>query len=200
MRAIGTLALSLALAGGLRADDTEQFLDPSNWEGLMKYWKVGDGTIVGSTEPDGLKFNTFLCSKKVYGDFELSFEVRLKGAQANSGVQVRSEVFEPKTFAVKGPQCDIGQGFWGSLYGEHIGGMIQAAPAEKVKQVLKPGEFNRYAIRCAGRRVTITLNGETMVDGEFDKVPPKGIIAWQIHSGPAMEVTFRNIKFAELKK
>src|SRR5579862_3878284 len=64
------------------------------WEGLKEYWQVKDGAIVGAT-PDGLKFNTFLCSTKKYKDFELKFQVRLAGKDwtGNSGVQIRSEVF-----------------------------------------------------------------------------------------------------------
>src|SRR5262245_40831128 len=114
----------LALGGGLRADDTkESFVDKSlkGWEGLTEYWTYKDGVLTGAA-PKGLKFNTFLCSKKHYGDFELSFKVRLTGKNANSGVQIRSAIFKKDTFAVAGPQCDMGQVYWGSLYGEHFGG------------------------------------------------------------------------------
>jgi hypothetical protein len=48
--------------------------------------------------------------------------------------------------------------------------------------------------------VTIKLNGATTVDDDFDNLPADGIIAFQIHSGPQMEVTFRNIRFADLSK
>src|SRR5579862_1899150 len=63
--------------------------DLSGWEGLKPYWSVEDGAIVGRT-PEGLGFNTFLCSRRPYEDFELSFKVRLKGGVGNSGVQIRS--------------------------------------------------------------------------------------------------------------
>ena len=199
-------ALSLLLAG--LAADPAPFFDGKSlagWDGLAQYWKVADGAIVGSTEPGGLKFNTFLCSKREYGDFELSFQVRLAGAGANSGVQIRSRLADPKTFAVHGPQCDMGQEYWGSLFGEHFapGGqhvMLKAAPADKVKQVLRPDGFNDYAIRAAGKHVTITLNGLTTVDADIPDLPAKGIIAWQIHSGGPMTVTFRNIRFKDLSK
>ncbi len=168
------------------------------WEGLMDYWSLKDGALVGAT-PKGLKFNTFLCSKKKYGDFELSFQVRLKGGGgANSGVQIRSHIHDKKNFAVTGPQCDIGQIFWGSLYGEHFGGMMKQAPPDLVKKVLKPADFNDYSIRCVGNKVTIKLNGETTVDGEFPKMPKAGIIAWQLHAGGPMEVTFKSIRFRDL--
>jgi hypothetical protein len=48
--------------------------------------------------------------------------------------------------------------------------------------------------------VTIKLNGATTVDDDFDKMPERGIIAWQLHQGQSMEVTFRNIQFKDLSK
>ena len=97
--------------------------DLQGWEGLMEYWSVKDGAIVGTAPPEGLKFNTFLCSKKKYKDFELTFKIRLKNGAGNSGVQIRSKIFDREHFAVAGPQCDIGDIYWGSLYGEHFGGI-----------------------------------------------------------------------------
>jgi hypothetical protein len=180
--------------------------DLSNFEGLTQYWSVKDGAIVGSTEPDGLKFNTFLCSKKPYKDFELSFKVRLKGKGPNSGVQIRSELVDKKNFAVWGPQCDMGEGWWGSLFGEHFGGekkgdhrMLKAADKEAVGKVLKKEDFNDYSIRAAGKRVTIKVNGVTTVDEEFPILPESGIIAFQIHGGGPMEVTFKDVRFKEIK-
>jgi hypothetical protein len=179
--------------------------DLDGWEGLTEYWSVkrlgrsaSDGAIVGDTGKDGIKFNTFLCSKKKYGDFELSFQVRLAGGKGNSGVQIRSEIFDMKKYAVKGPQCDIGDVYWGSLYGEHFGGMMKAAPKEVVKEVLKVDDFNDYYIKCVGKHVTIKLNGKTTVDGDFATMPETGIIAWQLHAGGPMEVTFKNLKFRQL--
>jgi len=198
----GTLGLVLLLAAGLPAQEPSDFFNGRNlegWEGLSQYWSVQNGAIVGSTEPSGIPFNTFLCSKRTYGDFELSFKVRLKGGRGNSGIQIRSEVFDREKFAVKGPQCDIGDVYWGSLYGEHFGGMMKAADKNLVARVLRKDDFNDYSIRCVGKRVTIKLNGETTVDQEFPNLPPTGIIAWQLHSGGPMEVTFKDIRFRELK-
>ncbi len=168
------------------------------WEGLTQFWSVKDGALVGYTPKDP-GHNTFLCSKKKYKDFELSFQIRLKDGQGNSGVQIRSEILDPEKFTVKGPQCDIGQDFWGSLYGEHFGGMMKAAPKEVVEKV-KKDDFNDYYIKCVGKHVTIKLNGETTVDDDF-KMPEEGIIAWQLHAGfPTMEVTFKDIKFKDLSE
>jgi hypothetical protein len=168
------------------------------WEGLFEYWTYKDGALVGAT-PKGLKFNTFLCSKKKYGDFELSFQIRLKNGEGNSGVQIRSKILNEKQFSVAGPQCDIGQIYWGSLYGEHFGkGMMKQAPPDLIKKILKEKDFNDYYIKCVGKHVTIKLNGQTTVDGDFPKMPKEGIIAWQLHAGGPMEVTFRKIHFKDL--
>ncbi len=174
--------------------------DLSGWEGMEGKWKVEDGALIGTTTADQ-KYNTFLCSKRKYGDFELRFKVRLKGGRGNSGVQIRSELEERKHFTVKGPQADIGEGFWGSLYGERFGGMMKKSPWDEVEKVLKRDDFNDYFIHCEGKHCTIKLNGLTTVDEDFPRMPERGIIAWQLHGNMGvMEVTFRDIEFQELKK
>ncbi len=178
MRSVSSLfalgvALLITLGTPGRGDDaaTSEFFngkDLEGWEGLTKFWTVKEGALTGSTFPDGNKFNTFLCSKKKYKDFELQFKVRLtgKGWSGNSGVQIRSEVFDRKHFAVKGPQCDMGDAYWGSVYGEHFGDRIlKQAPAA--------------------------------VDDDLE-IPEEGIIAWQLHGGGPMKVTFKYIKFKDL--
>jgi hypothetical protein len=203
---IAAAAMALGLGGtATRAntDDTKAFFngkDLDGFEGLMQYWSVQDGAIVGRTEKDP-GHNTFLCSKKKYGDFELRFKVRLKEGIGNSGVQIRSKIDNPEKFTVAGPQCDIGKGFWGSLYGENFGGMMKQSDPELVKKAVKDDDFNDYHIKAVGKHVTIKINGETMVDDDFEKVPDDGIIAFQLHQGyPSMEVTFKDIHFKDLSK
>ena len=62
-----------------RADDTDDFLKPENWEGREDIWKIDPKakTVVGETTKDP-GYNTFLCSKKKYGDFELTCKVLLR--------------------------------------------------------------------------------------------------------------------------
>jgi hypothetical protein len=206
---LASIMAALLWAGSVRADDTSDFVNPDNWEGLMQYWKIDNGVITGTSPGEGLKSNTFLCSKKNYRDFELKFQVRAKGGpDYNSGIQIRSQLFDIKTFEVAGPQCDIGEGYWACLYGERLGKdgkvggghMMKAADREAVNKVLKKDEFNDYYIKCVGKRVTIKLNDLTMVDEDFDIMTEAGIIAWQLHvTKTPMEVIFKDITFKEVK-
>jgi len=215
-RLLLVLPAALVLAAPtVRADDTEEFLKPDNWEGRKDIWTIEKNKITGETKEDP-KYNTFFCSKKKYSDFELSFTVTLKDGVGNSGVQFRSfrldKEKDDKPFRVAGPQADMGQQYWGSLYGEGVGGMIKASEAATVKKVVKEKETNEYKLVAKGTKVTITINGEAMVDGDFPKLPAKeekdrkdfptnGIIAFQAHAGfKSMKVEFTDIKFTDLSK
>jgi hypothetical protein len=203
---LGLVLCGLALTTATRAEDKPTFFngkDLTGWEGLTEFWSVKDGAIVGATPPpDGGKFNTFLCTKAKYKDFELQFQVKLtgKGWSGNSGVQIRSEVINKDKFVVKGPQADMGDQYWGSLYGEQFGGMMKAADGKLVKETVKETEFNDYYIKCVGKHVTIKLNGKTTIDDDFTKMPDEGIIALQLHAGKPMEVIFKDFKFTDLSK
>ena len=208
-RAAPLAVVALVLAPQfVRADGTEDFLKPENWEGRTDLWKIDAKakTVVGETTEDP-KYNTFFCSKKKYSDFELSCKVQLRDGVGNSGVQIRSELFDAKMFKVKGPQVDVGKGYWGSLYGEGVGGMMKASSPDAIKKAVKESEFNDYLIVAKGTKITIKINGETMVDQDFAKLPGKeakdapkdGIIAFQVHAGyPKMRVEFKDIKFTDL--
>jgi len=213
LSAFVALATMAAAAEDSATEKKSTFIDKdlSGWEGLIEdFWSYKDGALVGYTPKDP-GFNTFLCSKKKYKDFEMKFKVRLKDGIGNSGVQIRSKIVDMKQFAVGGPQCDIGAGYWGSLYGERFGGMMEGAPAESQKAV-KAKDFNDYSIKCVGKHVTIKINGVTTVDQDFDKawaekkegrqeLPDEGIIAFQLHAGfKSMEVTFKDIEFKELAR
>lgn len=203
-------AVLIALAPVAKADtpdDTAEFLKPENWEGRTDIWRIEGKSVIGETKEDP-KYNTFFCSKQKYSDFEMSFKVQLRDGVGNSGVQIRSEVFDKEKFKVRGPQVDIGKGYWGSLYGEGVGGMMQASDPAKIKKAVKEAEFNDYKIVAKGPHVTVTVNGETMVDADFPTLPGKdkkpapetGIIALQAHAGyPAMRVEFKDISFKKLK-
>ncbi len=190
---------------GVRADDTEEFLKPDNWVGRSDLWTIKGTSIVGETTEDP-KYNTFFASKALYGDFELSFDCTLRDGVGNSGVQIRSTLSDKEKFVVKGPQVDVGKGYWGSLYGEGVGGMMKQTSGDQIKKLIKEDGVNRYKIVAKGSKISIEVNGEMMIDEEFATMPNKkptpadGVIAFQVHAGyPKMRVEFANIKFKVLK-
>jgi hypothetical protein len=207
------VAFAVTLLGpALRADDTADFLKKDNWEGLPHLWTNDGKSIVGETKEDP-RFNTFYCSKAKYADFELSFKVLMRDGVGNSGVQIRSKLLDDEKnkgkFVVAGPQADMGQNYWGSLYGEKFtkdgtignGHMMKACPTNFVKDHVKTMEWNDYSIVVKGKHVTIKMNGQTSVDDEFAILPADGIIAFQIHAGfPKMRVEFKEFTFKNLTK
>jgi Domain of Unknown Function (DUF1080) len=202
-KAMLALALSLTVAVVplcWAEDAAKEFLpaDLSGWEGLPSCWTYKDGVLTGKT-PEGQKTSphTFLCSKKKYKDFELKLKVRLTDGKGNSGIQIRSKIADAKQLTVAGPQADMATGYWGSLYGEKFGGMMKAASKEG-QAAAKPKDFNDYTIKVVGKHVTLTVNGTVTVDEDFAKLPEEGIIAFQLHAGPPMEVTFKDIEFKDL--
>lgn len=207
LRRLFALVAVAAFPLAIRADDTKEFLAPANWEGLPGLWKIDGTTITGKADP-GLKSNTFFVSKATYTDFELSFQAKLANGVGNSGVQVRSKLLDPKKFVVGGPQADMGQQYWGIVYGEQLGKdgkipggghIMKEGPKDFVKNHVKTKEFNDYKIVVKGKRIAITINGTTTVDSEFPIIPDEGIIALQLHAGPPMEVTYKNVLFKKLK-
>lgn len=169
------------------------------WEGNKDLWKVEGAAIVGDSS--GIKHNEFLATKKEYGDFELRLEFRLKDGVGNSGIQFRSARV-PENTEVSGYQADIGEKYWGCLYDEsRRNKVLVQAPEKELEKVLKRDGWNSYVIRAEGDHVTLSINGLKTVDyHEPDKeIARKGVIALQVHAGPAIKVEFRNLRIRELK-
>ena len=134
----------------------------------------------------------------------MSFEVRLTGEDANSGVQFHSWVSDAAQFLMTGPQCEIGRTGktgWGGLWWEESGQgrVISPVPSTTFESLIQPDGFNAMTLRCVGKKVTITLNGTTTVEGEyFDN--HDGLLGWQLVSrgNNPVELRVRNIRIREL--
>ena len=194
--------------------------------GKAKY-EVVDGTIHGVTVEGSP--NSFLMSKQEFGDFELTFDVKVHD-QLNSGVQIRSrgktEADVEAEAAVTGtkpqgegglgrfhgPQVEIevGPGFAGYVYGEATPyGWLSAEPKDGEKNkhdFFKRGEWNTYRIVAKGNQIQTWINDHAVADLKHDgiyKTHPKGHIGLQVHGvaggSGPFDVAWRNIKIRELK-
>ncbi|HCI92334.1 MAG TPA: DUF1080 domain-containing protein [Verrucomicrobiales bacterium] len=216
------LAISSALIAfahadhhGKKADGFTSLFDGKTLNGWSQKngtatYVVKDGTIVGTTKKGSP--NSFLCTNKDYGDFELQFDVKVDN-KLNSGVQLRSQTKgNTPEGRVNGPQCEIeatdirngGEG--GYIYGEATGrGWLVANDKRKPHKHFKDGAWNHYRIVCNGARIQTWINGNMvcdLTDEAIFKSHPKGFIGLQVHGvgnrGP-FSVAWKNIKIKELK-
>ncbi|MBL9122572.1 MAG: DUF1080 domain-containing protein [Planctomycetaceae bacterium] len=169
----------------------------AGWQGDPEIWSVKDGQIVGSTEAKPIKKNSFLSTKKKYKNFELKAKFKLRNG--NSGIQIRSA--QHPDHVVKGYQADIAEKrYMGILYEEGGRGILADVQPEEVEKHIKPGEWNEYLITVDGPRIVQKINGFTAVDytEKSDVGAKEGIIALQVHVGPAMQVMFKDVEIREL--
>ena len=169
-------------------------------------YRLEGNTVVGKTAEGSP--NSFLCTDKLYGDFELKFEVKVDTA-LNSGVQIRSQtVGGTLEGRVNGPQVEISlDGMAGYVYGEAAGGWMTPDADRKAHQHFKDGEWNAYRVLANGNTIKTWINGQPVSDlthEERYKSHPKGFIGLQVHGigagqGP-YEVRWRKLQLRELTK
>jgi hypothetical protein len=175
------------------------------WEGNLQWFRIEEGAIVAGSLKDKVPHNEFLCTKKNYADFELKLEVLLRGKGDNAGVQFRT-VRIPNNTEVSGYQCDVGRAWnrnvWGCLYDESRRNKMLAEIADdKLKEWVKPNDWNELTIKAVGNKIQLSLNGHETVSFEEkdDKIANTGVIGLQIHSGPPTEALYRNIRIKSLE-
>ena len=193
------LLLVIALAGAAAQDGFKPLFNGKNldgWDGDPRLWKVRDGMIVGSTEGVKLTSNSFLITRRSYGNFIL--RVRMKLRNHNSGIQFRSEALP--NWVVRGYQADAAENnYWGCIYDERgTRGIMADGWKGKGEKVVRLKDWNDYEILCDGDHIQLKLNGLVTAD-IHDSARLAGVIALQLHQGPPMEVYFRDIRIKELK-
>lgn len=172
-------------------------VDPND----MPKWYVVDSTLRSGDGQQKIPANTYLRTLKEYGDFEFRCLFKLWGdpktGMINSGIQYRSVLEGNK---IVGYQADIGDGYWGDIYDEHRREKLVGGDLSVLKRVLKKDDWNTYIIRCIGNHHELYINGVKTADyyEKDPKIPNRGVIAVQIHSGGVAQVAFRDITITEL--
>lgn len=196
--------------------------DLSGWAGRTDLWSAENGEIVGRTSDENpIDGNTFLVWQGGQPDnFELTAQFKIEGG--NSGIQYRSKVLDEDKYVVGGYQADIDfdNKFAGILYEEKGRGILAQrgqkvtidgtggktaenfADATALAASIHPGQWNDFRVVANGNHLQHFINGELtaeVIDDQSEKAATKGVIALQIHRGPAMTVRFKNIKIRKLK-
>ena len=136
-------------------------------------------------------------TKKVYGDFELNVMIKMVGdSNANSGVCIR---INPTNFDdAPGYQVDMGKGYWGSLWEERRGNMIQKYPDSLAAKVVKQNDWNHYYIKAKGHHIEAWLNGVKTIDIVQDAGFSTGNIGFQLcHYHNATTVDIKSLYIRE---
>ena len=215
----------LCAATALFAEDKDGFvplfdgktLDAFTQHGGKAKYTVEDGVIVGTSVP--ATPNSFLCTNKIYGDFILELDFKVD-PPLNSGVQIRSEVFdEPKEVKVGDKTLKIAAGrvhgyqveidpsarAWsGGIYDEGRRGWLNDLKKNPAAQkAFKQNEWNHYRVECRGDSIKTWSNDVPAADLK-DSLTPRGFIALQVHgvgndaSKVGKQVRWKNLQIKEL--
>lgn len=209
--------------------------DLAGWivpEGDHGHWKVLEGVIDYDAQSES-KGDKCLWTEKEYGDFVLKVDWRLKQTTGlypvptvlPDGTHKKDE--HGKEIITLLPNADSGiylrgtskaqVNIWcwpigsGEVYGYRMDktmpSEVRAGVTPKVNADKPVGEWNTFEITLKGDRLTVVLNGKTVIENaQLPNVPPKGKIALQHHGGlkngkllPASSlVQFRNLSLKEL--
>jgi hypothetical protein len=212
--ALALLAVA-ALALPMGAQESEKGWVPlfngknlDGWEqrnGTATY-RAENGMIIGKTSEGSP--NSFLCTKKEYGDFEMKFKVKLDHP-LNSGVQIRSKSKGDKPSGrVHGPQVEIAtDGMSGYIYGEALdtGWLSRDADGKDPKptKFFKNDDWNEYKVKAVGDHIQTWINGHQVADLHDTKSGMRsGFIGLQVHgirkgTGP-YEVRWKDLYIKEV--
>lgn len=172
-------------------------------------WSVIDGTIDCNPKTGG-KVDKSLWTEKSFGDFQLYMEWRIKETHGlydmpivlPDGTDKKNEkgetILEPRPNADSGiylrgnPKAQVNIWCWPVGSGEVYGYRTDAKQSAEVRKGVTPiknadkpvGEWNTFLITMKGDRLTVELNGETVIkDAQLPEVPASGPLALQHHGG-----------------
>jgi arylsulfatase A-like enzyme len=190
----------------------------NGWEGDPTYWSVKEGAITGVTD-GSLKMNRFLTWK---GSTIRNFDVRVKvkvSPGGNSGIQYRGTSRPDLGLdIVTGYQCDVVANtpqYNGMLYEErgrrilsHTGEKVIVDPAGQpwvVGQLplkeFEPGQWHDFRVLVRGNHHQHWIDGHPtadLIDLDETGRALEGVLAVQVHVGPAMTIQYQDFKIKHL--
>jgi hypothetical protein len=212
--------------------------DLTGWKvpaGDSGHWKVLDGVIDYDAQSESPAQDKSLWSEREFGDFVLRLDWRIKDTPwTNPHAKIvmpdgsDKKGVDGKDIDIAVPDSDSGVylrgssksqvNIWcwpigsGEVYGyrtdEKQPAAVRAGVTPKTNADHNIGEWNTFEITMKGDRLTVVLNGKTVIESaELPGVPARGAIALQHHGSkengkwvaPPALVQFRNISVKEPK-
>ncbi len=190
--------------------NAQEWVDLFNGENL-KGWEKLDGSAEYSVEngevigvsKTGIP-NTFMATKKVYGDFILEYEMKMDRG-LNSGVQFRSVALQTNgSERVNGYQveCDDhdGRPWAGGIYEEASRGWLYPMSYHMcVTRENKRGEWNKIRVEAVGSTIRTYINDINFANLVDDK-RSEGFIALQVHGiGNEVALEGKKIRWRKIR-
>jgi hypothetical protein len=205
------LALLVVAAAAAQEGGFVPLFDGKTLNGWTQVSRKGSGYVVENGMlvcPIDGGGNIF--TEKEYANFVLRFEFRMQEG-GNNGVGIRTPLEGDAAFAGMEIQIldDEAPRYKGRLKPTQYHGSIYDAVAAKPGFLKKAGEWNQEEITANGRRITVKLNGTTIVDANLDEVKDPDVL--QRHPGLARarghigflghgsRLEFRNIRIQDLE-
>jgi hypothetical protein len=176
----------------------------NGWTGWTRGYTVQEGAIVCKNA------SLNLYTMKEYDDFVLRFEFKLTPG-ANNGIGIRAPL-KGKT-SEEGMEIQVlddGHPKYADIHEWQVHGSVYGIVPAK-RGFLKPaGEWNTEEIRVEDGRITVVLNGETIVDADVREAAANGAADGKEHPGVHRtrghiaflghgdEVWYRNLRVKEL--
>lgn len=153
--------------------------DMSGWTGNTTGYYARNGRMI--CDPKKAGGNVYTAEQ--YGDFILRFEFKLTPG-ANNGVGIRAPLTGDAAYQGMEIQIldDTHQKYANLRSYQYHGSIYGVVPAKRGH--LKPvGEWNYQEIIAKGRRVTVNLNGTTIVDADLDEASTPETMDCRPHPG-----------------
>jgi hypothetical protein len=142
------------------------------------------------------RMGLFWYTPRMFRDFVLRLQWQELRRQDNSGVFIRfpDPGDDPWVAVREGYEIQIYDDWDDPLY--VTGAIYELAPARRVAS-LPPGEWNQFEITAIGPNISVSLNGDLIVDNYRGDRRLEGFVGVQNHDGDS-RIAFRTIGIKEL--
>jgi hypothetical protein len=139
--------------------------DLTGWQPATN-WTVENGVIALKDRSDRQEHNdNYLWTKQPYGDFVLDLEFKVAQG-TNSGIFLRTSDLKDPVYT--GIEVQVANAVPGQPPTKNNIGSLYDLVAAK-SNPLHPDDWNRYTITCQASKISVTLNGQLVVDADLDQ-------------------------------